>query len=228
MTRSALRHEARAAPAEFRSRRRWTAGLIVLPVLVAAIVATRLDVSPMLSAFLEQASTSRGAGWTVLLLYTVLLVIPFVPGAEIGLGLLVVFGGVMAWPVYVATVLALSIAFAVGRLASRSRNPASFGKVLSTSDATVMFFDGLRHRPWVHRLMRFRWLALVALINMPGNTVIGGGGGIAMAIGYSRTFTYPAFIACAAVAVAPVPALVLLAEFTGFGERLGEWIRHFV
>jgi hypothetical protein len=66
------------------------------------------------------------------------------------------------------------------------------------------------------------------LINMPGNTVIGGGGGIAMAVGYSRTFTYPGFLACAAVAVAPVPALVLLAEVTGFGERLSQWLRHFV
>lgn len=75
--------------------------------------------------------------------------------------------------------------------------------------------------------MRFRWLALALLINMPGNTVIGGGGGIAMAVGYSRTFTYPAFLTCAAVAVAPVPALVLLAEVTGFGERLSQWIGHF-
>jgi hypothetical protein len=75
--------------------------------------------------------------------------------------------------------------------------------------------------------MRFRWLALALLINMPGNTVIGGGGGIAMAVGYSRTFTYPAFLACAAVAVAPVPALVLLAEVTGLGERLGRWLGHF-
>ena len=41
--------------------------------------------------------------------------------------------------------------------------------------------------------------------------MIGGGGGIAMAVGYSRTFAYPAFLACTAIAVAPVPALVLLA-----------------
>ena len=76
--------------------------------------------------------------------------------------------------------------------------------------------------------MRFRWLGLALLINMPGNSVIGGGGGIAMAVGYSRSFTDPAFLACAAVAVAPVPTLVLLAEITGFGERLSQWIEHIV
>lgn len=217
-----------ATPEGFRVRRGWHTALIVLAVAAAAIVAIRLEASPMVSALLDQASTSRGAGWALLLLYVALLAMPFMPGVEVGLALLVVFGAVMAWPVYVATVLALSIAFAVGRFASRSRNPALFGKVLSASDANVIFTDALLHRPWVHRLMRFRWLALIAAINMPGNTVIGGGGGIAMAVGYSRAFTYPAFIACSAIAVAPVPAAVLLAEVTGFGERLSQWIGYLV
>ncbi|MFN3262135.1 MAG: hypothetical protein ACE37J_16405 [Pikeienuella sp.] len=220
--------EAPAVPAGLRRRRRWPMGPIVLLVALAAMVATRLDLSPMLAALLDQAANSRSAIWALLLLYTVLLVMPFVPGAEIGLALLLVFGAAMAWPVYAATVLALSIAFAVGRLASRSRSPASFGNVPLASDAVTSLLEGLRDRPWIHGLMRFRWLALALLINMPGNTVIGGGGGIAMAVGYSRTFTYPAFLACAAVAVAPVPTLVLLAEVTGFGERLSQWLRHFV
>ena len=224
MTRSLLTHEACEARLEPRSRRRWSMGAVVLIVAVAAIVAARLDVSPTLSALLDQASTSRGAVWALLLLYTVLLVLPFVPGAEIGLALLLVFGGAIAWPVYVATVLALSIAFALGRFASGTRNLASFREERPASEAMVPSADSLRHRPWIHGLMRFRWLAVALLINMPGNTVIGGGGGIAMAVGYSRTFTFPAFLSCAAVAVAPVPALVLLAEVTGFGERLSQWI----
>lgn len=219
---------ARAAPGSSQVRRGWPKALIGLAVVAVASVAIRLDVSPMLSVWLEQASTSRVTGWALLLLYTVLLVIPFVPGAEIGLALLLVFGAAMAWPVYVATVLALMTAFAIGRLASRSRSRASFGNVPLASDAVTSLLEALRNRPWIHGLMRFRWLALALLINMPGNTVIDGGGGIAMAAGYSRTFTYPAFLTCAAVAVAPVPALVLLAEVTGFGERLSQWIRHLV
>lgn len=58
----------------------------------------------------------------VLALYVLLLSLPFVPGAEIGLALLVGFGSVVAWPVYLATVLALSIAFAAGRFASQFQN----------------------------------------------------------------------------------------------------------
>jgi hypothetical protein len=228
MNYNAPTNDVRTAPVGFRLRRFVRTALIVLTLAAAAGVAIRLNVAPMLPMLLGQASPSQVTGWALLLLYTVLLVIPFVPGAEIGLALLLVFGAAMAWPVYVATVLALSIAFAVGRLASRSRNPASFGNVPLASDAVTSLLEGLRNRPWIHGLMRFRWLALALLINLPGNTVIGGGGGIAMAAGYSRTFTYPAFLACVAVAMAPVPALVLLAEVTGFGERFSQWIRHSV
>jgi len=199
-------------------------GLILLAAMAFAILATHSGISPMLTVVMEEAATSRGALWTLLLLYTILLAMPFVPGAEIGLTLLVLFGAVMAWPVYLATVLALSIAFAVGRLASRY--PPACARTLPRPDALMAFPETLRDRPWLHRLTRFRWLAVVALINMPGNTVLGGGGGIAMAIGYSRTISYPAFLACAAVAAAPVPALVLLGDLTGFGERLSQWVGH--
>jgi hypothetical protein len=116
-------NDVRAAPVGVSLRRRGRTALIVLTLAAAASVAIQLDVSPMLSALRDEASTSRITGWALLLLYTVLLVMPFVPGAEIGLALLLVFGAAMAWPVYAATVLALSIAFAVGRLASRSAKP---------------------------------------------------------------------------------------------------------
>ncbi|SFG03580.1 hypothetical protein SAMN05443635_10660 [Roseobacter denitrificans OCh 114] len=228
MTNSLHAPKARDVRLGLRPRRRWPMGVLVLIVAVTAIAVARLDVSPMLSTLPDQISTSRSGVWTLLLLYMILLAMPFMPGAEIGLALLVVFGAAMAWPVYVATVLALLIAFAIGRLASRFRNPAYYRRGTATLDAITSLVEDLRDRPWSNGLLRFRWLALALLINMPANTMIGGGGGIAMAVGYSRTFTFPAFLACVAVAVAPVPTLVLLAEFTGFGERLSQWIGGFV
>ncbi|NOD95236.1 hypothetical protein GS636_20760 [Ruegeria sp. HKCCD4884] len=173
---------------------------------------------------------TSGTVWSIavmLALYVLLLSVPFVPGAEIGLALLVGFGAVMAWPVYVATVLALSIAFGVGRLASQFQNARVAGAADPASDALARFGQGVAGRRWLQRLRRFRWLAIALLINMPGNTVIGGGGGIAMAVGYSRAFPYLAFLACSAVAVAPVPAMVLLAEHFGFGFRFDLWLCSF-
>ena len=217
------RHAARAARAGPRRHRRLSLGIVVLVVALAATVAARLDVSPMLAALLDRAAASRGAGWALLALYALLIAVPFVPGAEIGLALLLVFGARMAGPVYVATVLALSLSFALGRLASRSRGTPFLAGLPPVAEGVLPSGDGSRGRRWLRRLVRFRWLALALLLNMPGNTMIGGGGGIAMAAGYGRVFAYPAFLACVAVAVAPVPALFVLAEWAGFGDRPGEW-----
>jgi hypothetical protein len=60
-------------------------------------------------------------------------------------------------------------------------------------------------------LLRHRYLALMVLLNVPGNSLIGGGGGIAFAAGLSRLFPFPLFLATVMVAVAPVPVLFLLA-----------------
>jgi len=222
--RPALGREADPRSQNQRRRPSWPAKATFLLVVGAVVLAVEFDLSPTLAAMQEQAWTSRSAAWTFLLIYVVLIAVPFVPGAEIGLALMVVFGAVMAWPVYIATVLALSIAFAVGRLASQHRHPQSYRGAGPTSDALARFAQRLRARRWLQPLLRFRWLAVVVLINMPGNTVIGGGGGVAMAIGYSRAFTYPAFLACAAIAVAPVPALVLIAEHLQLGVRLDRWM----
>ena len=63
-------------------------------------------------------------------------------------------------------------------------------------------------------LLRHRYLALGVAFNLPGNTLLGGGGGIALAAGMSGLYPLLAYVAVVAIAVAPVPLLVLLgAEF---------------
>ena len=228
MTKSSLTNEAHEAFLALRPLRLWFVTVLILIIMLAAVAAASVDMSPMLSALLDQALTSRGAFCALLLLYTLLLVLPFVPGAELGLALLLLFGAAVALPIYIATVLALSVAFVVGRLASGTRNLELLREERRASEAILAFMDGGRQRPWILGLGRFRWLAVALLLNMPGNTMIGGGGGIAMAVGYCRTFSYPDFLACAAVAVAPVPALFLIAEVTGFGEQLSQWTEYLV
>ena len=53
---------------------------------------------------------------TAVTVYVLLMMLPFVPGVEIGLGMMVMFGPKIAPLVYGATVLALVLAFLVGRL----------------------------------------------------------------------------------------------------------------
>ncbi|MFT5275990.1 MAG: hypothetical protein ACI9J2_002531 [Saprospiraceae bacterium] len=57
--------------------------------------------------------------------------------------------------------------------------------------------------------VRQRYIALILLINLPGNIVIGGGGGIAVIAGFSGIFKLSGFLIAISIAVAPVPMAFL-------------------
>ena len=77
---------------------------------------------------------------------------------------------------------------------------------------------------YVPLLLRHRYIALAVVVNIPGNVIIGGGGGIALMAGISRLYTLPGFLIAIAIAVAPLPLAILL-----FGEDvLSGWITHFM
>lgn len=154
-------------------------------------------------------------------LYALLLSLPFVPGVEIGLALLSVFGPPVVPLVYGATLLGLLIAFGMGRLipmrvmcALLRRIGLERGAAACEALMHVPAKDRLSHllsglsAPLARVLLRYPELTLMLLINLPGNTLIGGGGGIAMAVGMSRLMSFPRFAAASAIAIAPVPAAV--------------------
>ena len=59
-------------------------------------------------------------------------------------------------------------------------------------------------------LLRYRYLALAAALNVPGNYIIGGGGGIALFAGVSRLFSVTGFFVTIILAVSPVPIAVII------------------
>lgn len=211
-----------AAPlsAQHPQPRRRIVTVVMLVGVVAIALAVRLDVAPLLTALHEQAVTSHTMRWSFLVIYAVLLALPFVPGVEIGLALLMLFGASFALPVYVATIIGLTLAYGVGRIL-RGLNPVAGLEVAAQADGDLA---GLEQTKWLAPLLRFRWVAIAVLINFPGNALIGGGGGVAIASGYSIALRWPAFIGCVAVAVAPVPAMVVLAEVGGVSNGLGAWL----
>jgi hypothetical protein len=159
-----------------------------------------------------------------LLVYTVLMALPFCPGIEVGLALLALGGREMAPLVYLATVVALVLAFVVGRFFPPGALVESLARLRLRRAAEALRqiapLEG-EHRlqlllgqgsPWLVRfLVRHRYLAVAIALNMPGNLMIGDGGGIALAAGFSRLFSLSWFALTVAVAVAPVPIVVLLA-----------------
>lgn len=150
--------------------------------------------------------------------YVGLLAMPFVPGAEIGLAMLTAFGAAIAPLVYVATVLALALSYMLGRLlpvallarllaALRLRRAADLvlrAAPLSPDERLALLFEGTP--PGIMALaLRRRHVTLALLLNMPGNALIGGGGGIALVAGLSGIFSPLPTILVFAVAVSPVP-----------------------
>ena len=59
-------------------------------------------------------------------------------------------------------------------------------------------------------LFKYRYLAIILVLNMPGNAVLGGGGGIALLAGLSGLFSLPGYSAAVALGVLPVPLAVAI------------------
>jgi hypothetical protein len=156
--------------------------------------------------------------------YIVLMALPFCPGIEVGVALLALGGRDVALLVYLATVVALVLPFVVGWFLPPSALVASLSRLglrrAAESLRQIGPLDGARRlqlllgqgSPRLARfLVRHRYIAVAIALNTPGNLVIGDGGGIALAAGFSRLFSPFGFALTVAIAVAPVPIVVLLA-----------------
>jgi len=161
-------------------------------------------------------------------LYSVLLAIPFVPGAEVGMALIAMLGPPIAFLVYLCTVAGLTLSFAVGRLIPMSRLIALFDDIhfqrtsalLRTIEPLdqqeiLVFLAAKAPNRYLPLLLRHRYLALAVAINIPGNFLIGGGGGIALFAGVSRLYSILGYLVTIALSVAPIPIAVLV-----FGKKI--------
>jgi hypothetical protein len=155
--------------------------------------------------------------------YVLAAALPFVPGAEIGLSLMMVFGMRITLLVYLCMVAALWLAFGAGRLVP-SRRLQRFFLAVNMRRAARLVRDSLTMSPQercdflmaqapgrlLPFLLRHRYLALIVVLNVPGNVVLSGGGGLALFAGLSRLFAPLGFCLATALAVAPVPVMVML------------------
>jgi len=199
----------------------WLAG-VALALFAVVRVSQALQSSVLAKLMETHASLVDWVVWAALALYTALIALPFVPGAEVGMALLSTFGAKIAVAVYLATVVGLLIGYTVGWLVPVHRT-AGLMRLLCLARAAD-WLDGIAELPRdeiaarftqalppaARKLVGWRYLALVLLINLPGNSLLGGGGGIALAAGLSRLFSPPGFLLAVLVAVLPVPLMVLL------------------
>jgi len=183
----------------------------------AHMLASMLDFHPGDAPAMRRAILA-GAG-----LYALLLAVPFVPGVEIGLAMFAMLGPKIAPLVYAATLAGLGLAYGVGRMAPErclSRLAGDLGAARTA--ALLARFEALDEPARLALLSeraptrvgaflaRRRHLTLALALNLPGNFLIGGGGGIALLAGLSRLYSPLGFGVTVALAVAPVPLAVMI------------------
>jgi hypothetical protein len=160
--------------------------------------------------------------------YALLIALPFVPGIEIAIALLVLRGPEFAVPIYLATMGGLSLAFLAGHLVPiRSLRRLFLDLHLVKAAALVDRLAPLgpdqrvrelqRSLPRKHArfAIRYRYVGLALLINMPGSGLIGGGGGICLMAGMSGVFTPRITLPTLAVAILPFPLFMWFAGTSG-------------
>jgi len=150
--------------------------------------------------------------------YILLMAIPFMPAIEVGLGLMLLMGSTGAVLAYVCTLIALSISFFIGRVVP-PRSVCRFFRWLHLFKACELIAElgPLSHQERLELLhakapskltpilLRHRYLAIAIALNLPGNAIIGGGGGIGFITGMSMIVKFRTYIAVLALAIAPLP-----------------------
>ena len=161
---------------------------------------------------------------TAFVAFVVLAAIPFVPGAEIGFALLLLFGGRAAPLVYFGMVGALILSFGIARLIPAIvltrlldwlglSKAADFAAEIDATapDDRIEILSAIIPSNLGQRLIHYRHLLLAVALNTPGNSLLGGGGGLAFIAGASRLYSFWRYFAVVICAVAPVPLFFYLA-----------------
>lgn len=208
----------------------WTVTLakllaIVLVIVLANIAATGLINRFEVQIWPEHMEIVDRAVLISVVLYIGLMAMPFLPGVEIGLALMTMLGPKGILVVYICTLAALGISFGIGRLippniliaflqwlhlARAAALVKNFYSV-EPDDRISFLAEGLPSRT-LPALLRRRYLVLAVLLNLPGNALIGGGGGLAMMAGMSRLYPFPAYFLLISVAILPGPLIVMLSN----------------
>jgi len=155
--------------------------------------------------------------------YILLLAIPFLPGIELGLMLMAMLGSKGIVLVYLCTVLALSLSFLSGRFLPPRFLAHALGwfhlnRAQEMVDALaplgpeerLRFLTSTAPSRTIPFLLRHRYLIIGILFNVPGNALIGGGGGIGLIAGMSKLYPFPKYLLLICLAITPGPILFLL------------------
>jgi hypothetical protein len=215
--------EVRQAPAETPKIRRFFKISLIVGFLVLVNYGGSLVVEQInFQLWPEHEHLMITVLWIAIVVYVLWMAIPFVPGIELGLALMVLLGTRGIVLVYLCTLLSLSLSFTIGRLIPLNGFARFLGWLhLYKAQDLVLQLEPLNSEEKLNFLLRtapskvipfllkHRYLTIAIALNLPGNALIGGGGGIGLITGMSRLYPFPKFILLVSLAITPLPLLVL-------------------
>ena len=164
--------------------------------------------------------------WFAIAVYVLWMAIPFVPGVELGLALMVMLGPRGVVLIYLCTLLSLSLSFTIGRLVPLD----VFARLLGwlhlyraqdlllkleplNSEERLDFLLTTAPSKVIPFLLKHRYLMIAIVLNLPGNALIGGGGGVGLISGMSRLYPFPKYLLLVSLAITPLPLLILAGKW---------------
>lgn len=199
----------------------WRGALVIVVWAVLIVIGHGVTHIGESSAQALSHKLQEMMGWQGFLLlactYSLFLAMPFVAGVEIGLLIMAIFGVPGVLVTYCGTQIGLNLAFGAGRLL-----PPEVLRLWLTKlnlqpqgqEVDSLLESLLQKSGWLStlskRLLDSRYIALAIGLNFPGNSLVGGGGGLSLLAGISRKlFYWPYFTLVTLLATLPVPLLVL-------------------
>jgi len=215
--------EVRQAPAETPKIRRFFKISLIVGFLVLVNYGGSLVVEQInFQLWPEHEHLMITVLWIAIVVYVLWMALPFVPGIELGLALMVMLGTRGIVLVYLCTLLSLSLSFTIGRLIPLNGFARFLGWLhLYKAQDLVLQLEPLNSEEKLNFLLRtapskvipfllkHRYLTIAIALNLPGNSLIGGGGGIGLITGMSRLYPFPKYILLVSLAITPLPILFL-------------------
>ena len=215
--------EVRQAPAETPKIRRFFKISLIVGFLVLVNYGGSLVVEQInFQLWPEHEHLMITVLWIAIVVYVLWMALPFVPGIELGLALMVMLGTRGIVLVYLCTLLSLSLSFTIGRLIPLNGFARFLGWLhLYKAQDLVLQLEPLNSEEKLNFLLRtapskvipfllkHRYLTIAIALNLPGNALIGGGGGIGLITGMSRLYPFPKYILLVSLAITPLPILLL-------------------
>ena len=203
-------------------RKRYSRLAILLAfIILLNLVGTWLGHMVNFQLFPRHDTILHAALLISILIYILLMATPFMPGIEVGLAIMLMLGSKSALLIYLCTLVALSISYMVGKLfplhfvhkllkwlyLNRASELVSQLEPLKQPDRLTLLYAKAPKR-FAPFLLNHRYATIALILNLPGNALIGGGGGIGLIIGMSRLVPFHKFFLVISFAIAPVPLYI--------------------